>query len=133
MTSLFVIPEVRFTCAATQSKKNSGKVVRYGTRYGYRPNQVALDQEAMIRDHLDFVIPEPPHFGDREVAVVIQYDARADVCEVLVSDLGPRPKGFAGRRRDLANLGEVILDALQGPVIVNDNQVCELRFRRLLR
>ena len=70
---------------------------------------------------------------DREVEVLIDYYPRADECQVWVMDKGPKPKGFNGRRRDLANLGEVILDALQGPVVVNDNQVADLRFRRLLR
>lgn len=131
--TLFQIEPVTFRTAAPDSKKNRGQVVRYGQRLGFRPNPVALAQEERLREFLVYgLVGDCPHFGDNDVRVTITHHAREDEVDVLVEDLRPRPKKFAGRRRDLANIAEVILDAMQGPVYANDNQVAELVMRRML-
>lgn len=131
--TLWSIEPLTFRVAAPDSKKNRGQVVRYGDRYSYRPNPVALAQEQRIREFLTHELwGACPHFDDHDVRVVVGHHARSDELEVCVEDIRPRPKGFAGRRRDLANLLEVVLDAMQGPVYQNDNQVAEIEIRRLL-
>ena len=131
--TLFQIEPIRFRVAAPDSKKNRGQVVRYGSRLGFRPNPVALAQEERIREFLTYELwGDCPHFGDNDVRVTITHHAREDEVDVLVEDIRPRPKGFSGRRRDLSNIAEVILDAMQGPVMKNDNQVVELVMRRVV-
>jgi Holliday junction resolvase RusA-like endonuclease len=66
----------------------------------------------------------------QDVAVTITYRPRQDVCTIEVIPMAERRKGFSGRRRDIANLAEVILDALQGSVYTNDNQVARLQIIR---
>ena len=125
---------LRFTTPALASKKNRGKVMKWGNRYGYRPNEKALQQEKALREQLQerLGFGKDPHFGDRDVRVSVTYHARREELDVVVEDMGPRPKGFTGRKRDLGNLCEALLDAMQGPVIKNDNQVAELRVTRSL-
>ena len=131
--ALFKIEPISFRVATPDSKKNRGNIVRYGNRFSYRPNPVALAQEERIREFLTYELwGECPQFGDRDVRVTIRHYAREDECEVVVEDLGPRRKGFSGRRRDLSNVSEVLLDAMQGPVYENDNQVCELHMARVI-
>lgn len=131
--TLFAIEPIEFRVAAPDSKKNRGQVLRYGDRYGYRPNPVALAQEEAIRAFLTRELwGECPHFGEDDVRVVVTHHARTDELIVRVEHVRPRPKKFAGRRRDLSNLLEVPLDAMQGPVYRNDNQVCEIQIVRSL-
>jgi len=49
---------------------------------------------------------------------------------VEVWSLGPKPKGKTGRKRDLQNLQEGILDGLQGLAFKDDNQVVMLHMHR---
>lgn len=142
MTPLFEIEPVTFRTPAPDSKKNRGRVVAWGKpcpvcrqrpHHGFRPSGVALAQEERLRDYLVGELwGDCPRFSDHDVRVVVGYHARGDICEVRVEDLGPRRKGFSGRKRDLANLLEVLLDAMQGPLYANDNQVAEIEMRRLL-
>lgn len=139
---LFIADPVQFRCAPTDSKKNRGQVIGFGRpcracgrkpRYSYRPNPVALQQEERIREFLWRRFgDDAPHFGDDDVRVEITFRPRDDAMDVAVEHVRSRPKGFSGRRRDIANLSEALLDALQGPVIANDNQLAELVIRREL-
>lgn len=129
--ALFTIEPIRFTVAAPDSKKNRGQIVRFDNRVSYRPNPVALEQEQAIRDYLELRLgSERPHFDNHDVRVSVDYLPRSDELDVLVEDVRPKPKGFTGRKRDLANLIEVLLDAMQGPVFANDNQVAEIWMAR---
>lgn len=137
--ALFELDPIQFTVAAPDSKKNRGRVLSWGPKCprcgrgshsSYFPNPIAKKQQDALHGHLDFEISEKPHFGKNSVRVVLEHHARTDICVVRVEDLGPPPKGFTGRKRDLANLLDVILDAMQGPVYANDNQCSEILLRK---
>lgn len=137
MTDLFPIEPIEFRLPAPDSKKNRGAVIKVKGHYSIMPNPVAKKQERALRDHLflelSLGLGTDPHFGDHDVRVEVDYVPREDEVLVRVSDIQPRPKGFTGRKRDLANLLEVILDAMQGPVYHNDNQVAEIAMQRILK
>lgn len=161
MTTLFPIEPIRFKTAPPQSKKNSPKVItlpvykggrrvldRTGVpvvRASVQPNDVALAQERELRGYLEFELGgDGPVFGHNDVKITVDYHARSDELVVTVEDLGPKPNGFTGRKRDMPNFLDVVLDAMQGtvdkvnggrrpgPVYWNDSQVAELTMRRLL-
>jgi len=69
-------------------------------------------------------------FGDDDIGVVIRHRVPDDTVVVEVWSLGPRPKGKTGRKRDLQNLQEGILDCLQGLAYKDDNQVAMLHMHR---
>ena len=72
-------------------------------------------------------------FGDHDVHVEVTWMVPSDEVEVLVVDLGPKPKrGRSGRSRDAVNIPAVILDALPGVIFDDDKQVAELVVRRVL-
>lgn len=124
--------DVRVTVEAPDSKKNRGSIISWGPkcrhcgkreRYSYKPGAKPKAQEKAIGLQLDDQVEERPHFGEADVIVRATHHARSDIVDLEFSHLRPRPKGFAGRRRDLANLLDVLLDAAQGSVFKNDNQV----------
>lgn len=142
MKPLFKVEPVTFRTPPPDSKKNSREILRFGATcprchqkpyVKQRPSRIALAQEERLREYLTHELwGDVPRFADHDVGVVIAHHARSDLLEVSVEDLGPRPKGFTGRKRDLANLLEVLLDAMQGPLYANDNQVTEIEMRRTL-
>ena len=69
-------------------------------------------------------------FGDDEVAVEVSHDVPTDTVKVRLWSLGPRVKGRSGRKRDVQNCPEQLLDALQNLAYRNDNQVGMLLVRR---
>jgi len=76
---------------------------------------------------------EEPLFGDDEIAVDITHHVEDHTCTVKVWSMGPRPKvKRTGRKRDLQNCSEGILDGLQGLAFVNDNQVSLLHMKRAI-
>lgn len=142
-------PRFRFRMPVPAAKKNRQQVFRFGKkckacgkRVGLRimPSKEAREVEDKIRFHVKRVLRErgyddsgqAPFFGDHDVRCEIDYRARDGKIEVTFSDAGPRPKGFTGRKRDLANIPEALLDALQRVLYVNDNQISELHLRRIL-
>jgi len=72
----------------------------------------------------------PVHPTD-DVEVVMRYYVAEERCTVSVRSLRPRPKGRTGRKRDLSNLPDVVLDAIQGFAYANDNQVARLIVERI--
>jgi hypothetical protein len=126
---------VTFICEAPASKKNRGSIIKVNGRPMILPNKQALRDEAEIRGilHARYGGGEAPRFADHDVEVRVQFEPRLNRCYVTVSPLRPRPKGFTGRRRDLANILEALLDALQGPLLANDNQVARIVIERDLR
>jgi len=133
MTDLFPVDPIEFSLPAPDSKKNRGAVIKIAGHYSITPNPVAKEQQRRLRDHLFLALGAHPHFGDHDVRVEVDYVPREDEVLVRVSDIRERPRGFTGRKRDLANLLEVILDAMQGPVYHDDNQVAEIAMQRILR
>lgn len=103
----------------------------------YRPNKVlaattqirAAARAAMV---LAGYAAEEPLLADDDVAVQMVHDVAREVVEVTVSRIGPRPKGKTGRKRDVVNIPELVLDALQGLAYANDNQVAHLTVGRSL-
>lgn len=130
--TLFTLDPVEFRLPTPDCKKNNMQVIRIGGFSRLKPKKHIVQQEEAIKLHLMSVLPVYPHFADRDVAVHIIHYARSDELEVCVIDRGPRPKGFTGRRRDLHNTTDVLMDAMQGAVFANDNQVVELRMVRRL-
>jgi len=136
---VFSIP---FVPAALKNRPRLGRIRRRGRMVAnIRPS---LEAEAdkrglceLLRRDLGRSGVGAPRFADHDVAVSIVHHARAGCVDVMVEDRGPRPKGTAGRKRDLHNIAELILDAMQadedqmfGGLYENDNQVVELTMRR---
>lgn len=71
-------------------------------------------------------------YPTEDVAVTITHYARDNEVSITVEKIAERRKGFSGRQRDISNLSEVILDALQHVVYHNDNQVSRLEIIRVL-
>lgn len=128
-----------FECAVDGvwcSKKN--EVTRRtdfrGRRFIGKTDRLKAD-EARVREVLAWHLARHralPLFGDHEVGVELTWHVPTDRVLVTARDLGPRPKGRTGRRRDVTNLPELLLDAAQGLLYANDNQVAELTVRRAL-
>lgn len=70
-----------------------------------------------------------PMFPDESVRVSMLLRDNATL-NIRVSFIGEKPLDKAGRNRDLHNIDDVVLDALQGYAFTNDNQVCDLRLLR---
>ena len=72
-------------------------------------------------------------FGDDDVGVSIDHHVEDDTVTVRVWSLGERPKvKRTGRRRDLQNLQDGVLDHLQGIAFDDDRQVTMLHMKRVL-
>lgn len=127
-----------FTIPVPPSTKNSRRILKHGRRRIVAKSKAAMSAMRSIQDlaiqelHRRALRPPPfnPLFGDDDVAVDITHNVEADTVTISVWSAGPRGKGKTGRKRDLQNLQEGILDALQGILFENDNQVTELRMRR---
>lgn len=87
---------------------------------------------AAINALAKFPDSKQPLFGDDEIAADITHHVEDDTCTVKIWSIGPRPKGKTGRKRDLQNIQEGILDTLQGLAFVNDNQVSWLHMERAI-
>jgi Holliday junction resolvase RusA-like endonuclease len=134
-----MLAPVTFTVSVPASTKNRRRLVR--TRRGIRSLTSKEGEESLrevaaaARRALTNSIGMHSllsHFGDHSVAMSIVHDVQAETCTVTVRDMGPRPKGKTGRKRDLQNLQEAICDGIQGIVIDNDNQIDLLTMERLI-
>lgn len=69
-----------------------------------------------------------PLFGGDDVAVAVQWDWQRQQLLVEVRSMGPAPRvrGRTGRGRDLANMLDTLLDALQGAAFDDDRQVARV-------
>lgn len=120
------------------SKKNRQRIRkrgRYGARFVAADEQVetaemviALAALAAVEDkHL---VRDRSLFGDHEVAATITIDEVGKQMLVEVEDLGPKPKGRTNRRRDVHNVADAVMDALQGIVFDDDRQSCRTTCQR---
>lgn len=131
---------VRFTIPVPASSKNSRRVFRHGGRIILAKSAAAVTSQRQVRDAaasalVALGITLPPGstlFGDDDLDVTIEHLVEQDACVVTVQSAGPRPKGRTGRKRDLQNLQEAVLDALQGELFDNDNAVVRLTMKRTL-
>ncbi len=116
---------------APPSKKNRQLVMRRrdGRRF-IRADDSTVAAEQTIAMLARAEVGSGVLWPSEDVRVEITHHARNKTCTIEVEAIGPRPKGFTGRKRDISNLSECILDALQRVVFANDNQVCELVIRR---
>lgn len=121
------------------SGKNSQQLVSWGKpcphcgkkeNYSVRKSREAEQDEKAIRRAAIFAAgrggDEPALFPDEDCTVLFEHHARSDIVTVEVYPVCDRPPGFSGRRSDLHNIPDVLLDALQGVVFTNDNQVRRL-------
>lgn len=99
------------------------------------PSKQAVASAKLVRAAAAQAMAETQHpgFGDDNVGVAFQHDVREEQLRVWIWSLGPRPAGKTGRKRDLQNLQEVVLDAAQGVVFDDDNQVDWLLMQRVRR
>lgn len=137
----FTIP---FAVAALKNSQRIGyRYVRGGSRRAcIRPPEKAEEQIPLVRDIVREVIGSRSHsvFGDDDVTIAIRYLALSEELRVHVESVGPRPEGgITGRRRDLHNMADLVLDVMQqdlrqafGGVYDDDRQVVELLLTRTL-
>jgi len=130
--------KLTFTIPVPASTKNSRRLIRRGRRVMSLPSKKALMSMRQIKAAAmealkDYEVPPGETlFGDNDIGVVVKHDVPGDTALVEVWSLGPRPKGKSGRKRDLQNLQEGILDGLQGLAYKDDNQIVMLHMTREL-
>lgn len=132
-------PSMRFVVATPPSSKNSRKLAVIGGRPRmYRPAEVVAATEAIQRAAVAALKRQAPRFFserrplllDDDAAVEMVHNVANETLDVTVTRRGPKPKGTTGRKRDVTNLPELVLDAIQRIAYANDNQVCDLRVWR---
>lgn len=124
--------EVRFRIPTPATGKNRRKLVTIGGKPRLIKSAEARKSAAEAWDAAMRAVAgrELPVFGDDDIEVDIVHLVDVEEIEVRVRSAGPRPKGRTGRKRDLQNLADVVLDAMQGVVYANDNAVVGLNMRR---
>ena len=129
---------LRFVIPVPASTKNSRRLIRRGRGITSLPSKKAVVSMAQIRTAaLEAAegherAEDGTVFGDQDIGVTIKHRVADDTVLVEVWALGPRPKGKTGRKRDLQNLQEGILDGLQSIAYPNDNQIVMLQMTREL-
>lgn len=138
-------PSMRFVIPTPPSSKNTQKMrVIPGGKKGlgipirYRPSEVIEATEGIQRAAIGALRAQAPQcfaerrplFEDDDVAVSMVHNVWNETVDVVVSQIGSRGKGRTGRRRDVVNLPELVLDAIQKIAYRNDNQVSDLRVWR---
>lgn len=145
-----------FVVPVPEAKKNRGhiRMVKRSSGYGLRPiiapnkaavafeNRLRLELDAFLRGRLGALQTQKDGalWPSDDVSVAMTYDHNSEVIYVTVSSLRPRPKGKTGRRRDLHNILEAVLDGIQSKetrtglklgAVKNDNQVAHITQERL--
>lgn len=118
----------------TTTKKNNQRVL---TNVGPRPfvtasSEAIGDDKAIRRVCIEALGEGRILWPEDELECRMTVHMRSKRITCMVRSIGPRPKGFTGRTRDVSNLPELILDAMQGSVFGNDNQVGRLTVVREL-
>jgi len=73
---------------------------------------------------------EEPLFGNQDIAAKFTHNVVRDTLTITIEGVGPPPRGKTGRKRDLQNLQDAALDALQDLLYKNDNQITHLLMTR---
>jgi len=126
----------KITLPAPPSGKNGQRILGHGakcptcgkreTLFVKKSAEATAAEESIhraARFHTGIGGDMSPLFPSEDVTTLITYHARSGTIEVEVYPVCDRPDGFTGRTRDLHNIPDVLLDALQGVVFTNDNQV----------
>lgn len=118
---------------AVASKKNRRRWIRRGRKKFLVPSSEATADESSLHEAAVRSLPAGTiPFPDDDVELTIVYHARSGKVDIGCRSIGPRPKGFTGRRRDAHGMIETIADALQDAFYRNDNQVARLVIERHL-
>jgi Holliday junction resolvase RusA-like endonuclease len=115
---------------AVASKKNRREWIVRGGRRFLVPSASASSDETTL--HLLAASAEGALIAEDDVELRIVYHARSGTVDLECESIGPRPKGFTGRKRDAHGMIETIADALQGAWFTNDNQIARLTIERRL-
>ena len=119
--------EFKMTIPVPASKKNRQRIWRVKGKPFITMSAEAKIQQETLHDYALFLLKgEVMPFGDDDISASIRYRARRKMIDVELRRMNPRPKGFSGRQRDISNIPEVLLDALQGALYKNDNQISRL-------
>lgn len=127
---------VRIVIPTPCTGKNSRRLVRFGDRPALIKSKDALATEQQVRAAIvhacrGFAKPGASMFGKDEVRVTMRHHVERELCEVIVESAGQRPDVKYWRSRDVQNLPDVVLDAMQGVAYDNDNQVAHLSVERV--
>jgi hypothetical protein len=135
------------TTIAPVSKKNNPKILHRGSKRrcrhcrsligGYRSvsmsDQARADTDEIAWDAMQKVhSTDRPLFPDEDVSVTILVNPRTKRMRLRIEAMGPKPKGYTGRKRDTHSHIDVAMDALQGIVFTNDSQVKRLIIQRVI-
>lgn len=125
---------IRFQSNRPASKKNRRRWLRRGTRTYLVPSTEAVADEASIHAIARRAAAAAKHpipaYPDEEMELRVVYHARSDTIDVTCTPIGPKPKGFSGRARDLHGMLETLADALQKAIMANDNQIGRIVMER---
>lgn len=143
------VPVLRFTIERPPAKKNEKQARRVGTPCGscklpmgpvvqYDSHEVKKSVVQIQDVAVAALRTQQPEcyrarralLLDEDVRVEMVHHVHAEALEVRIYNAGPKPRGRTGRRNDVANLPEIVLDALQGIAFHNDNQVTRLEVMR---
>lgn len=109
---------------------------RIGLGVMHRSHQVVREQQlmqALLNTELRKVFKGPGlPWPEDEIEVEATRHVESDTFEVVFRHAGPKPKGRTGRDKDTQNLLESLLDAAEGILYSNDNQVQSMTVRRTL-
>jgi Holliday junction resolvase RusA-like endonuclease len=133
------MPSLHFVIPTPPSSKNSkGMAVIAGRARMFRKREVVqatkqiqeIACEALRQQAPTCYRSRVPLLQDEDAQVEMVHNVANESVDVTVRGMGPRPKGRTGRRRDVVNLPELVLDAIQRIAFANDNQVADLRVWR---
>lgn len=144
------VPSLRFCIPTPPSSKNMKKIGRAGDGRAiiYRDADVvratreiqAIAFDALRRQAPKCIAERRELLPDEDARVTMVHNVRNETLDVLVEKAGPAPSkrdGASGRKRDVVNLPELVLDAIQCPprflrgiAFKNDRQVTDLRVWR---
>jgi hypothetical protein len=123
---------------SAHSKKNRTQIIcphtTNATRHLIVPSgEAKRDAREIARLAEDLVhVTDRPFFPDEDLSATMIVDPRRGRMAIKIEAIGERPRKFTGRKRDLHGHIDVPMDALQGIVFANDNQIAELYIRRIL-
>lgn len=138
MTLTFTIPRPASLKNDRRNRVVPGRgIISFKTRETVRCFENIQDVcfAAMLEQLVDFDPGErAPWIPDDNVAVRMIHDVRNELLHVACEPCGPRPpkRVRSGRRCDLSNLADIVLDAMQRLAFQNDNQVTRLVMERVV-
>lgn len=114
--------------------KNRRQLVYFGSRPAFIKSKEARTTEKQVRARILYAVQGcalPLFDDDDDVAVTVRHHVQRQLCEVIVERIGRKPDVPYWRQRDVGNLPDVVLDAMQRVAFRNDNQVARLTVERV--